>query len=235
MSKTLLAFVCLIVGILLGLAWPHLTDPEHWHELEHMVKAKKAYAAQAAGQGTMKDDWGNDHDGFQGQHPPCMDSKSCPREIRTTDKGDTIYGKAGMDYVNARGGTDHVYGGGAMDQMSGGCGSDFVYGEAGHDHLGGDTKPCRQTGGGNDYLNTADGVDEMHHIETIKGYDGNDTCVLDEDPHDGIMVDECETVVLKDLSNFSGPTPTLTLHAAQNGGQPSGSLPGPGTYHPLKR
>lgn len=199
------------------------------HVGEHLMD-HEAHAAEVATQGTPHDDWGNTHDGFQSQHPACMDRRACPPVIKGTDRADTIYGKSGMDYLNARYGTDHVYGGGAMDQMSGGCGSDFVYGQGGHDHLGGDTKPCRKTGGGNDYLNTADGRDEMHHIESIKGYDGNDTCVLDEDPHDGIMVENCEKVVLKNLPNLSGPTPTFTLRAAQNGGKPSGSLPGPGTY-----
>lgn len=159
-------------------------------------------------------------------NPPCGNPIPCTKDIIGTPSADTIFGHMGWDYVWARGGNDNVYGGKSMDQLYGRDGSDTLIGQYGHDHLFGND--------GNDYLNTVDGKDEPGHVEhilgdSVGGPEGFDKCVLDEDSLDGIILVDCETVVIKPVPGMDSRTPVFAGIAARVEGRVSRYLT-PGTY-----
>ena len=220
--------IVFVVGVVVGLLLPHLLDPHHWHEL----LGEKAHAAPSPiRQGTMGHDWGS-HKGFENQQPLCAQSHTCAKTLRGDDAANTVYGKRGMDWGAFNGGNDVVYGNSGMDQLYGSCGDDKLYGQEGHDHLYGDGQECKTSRGGNDALVTADGVDEIHHIETIDPGLGIDLCTMDEDL-DGIAIspDICEVLRLKDVPGVTGDTPLIRFKEARRGSRaPYDTLPGPGRY-----
>lgn len=137
--------------------------------------------------------------------PDCGNPKPCTGDLKGTKQADLIYGLGGWDWVHSGAGDDVIYGGGSMDQLYANEGDDRLIGGRGHDHLFGDS--------GDDYLNAADGADEPMHVEAtfgdreLLGQSGNDTCVLDEDPQDGVVIGGCEKVVIRSVPGLDGGTP----------------------------
>jgi hypothetical protein len=174
--------------------------------------------------GTYKHEW---TPGIHRNNPPCSKAVPCTRDIIGTTSEDRIFGHSGWDYVVSRQGRDRVLGGKNMDQLYGNRGPDRLIGQYGHDHLFGNE--------GRDYLNTADGVDEPGHVEHILGDsvepapDAFDECVLDEDSRDGIILVDCELVVIKRVADMVGKTPVFEGIAAREENQPSYYLT-PGRY-----
>jgi len=83
--------------------------------------------------------------------------------------GNTIYGEAGNDYIDAGSGNDTVYGGAGKDTIYGEAGNDTVYGEAGDDWIEGDLDNDLLRGGAdNDWLIGGAGNDKLF------GEDGDD-------------------------------------------------------------
>jgi Ca2+-binding RTX toxin-like protein len=78
-----------------------------------------------------------------------------------TQNGDSIYGTAVSDDIDAQGGVDYVYAGDSGDDVTGGGSGDYLYGDAGDDRLDG--------GGGNDNLYAGGG---NHNV--LLGGDGDD-------------------------------------------------------------
>lgn len=137
--------------------------------------------------------------------PDCGHPKPCSGDLKGTHGADLIYGFGGWDWMNSGPGNDVLIGGPAMDQLYADDGRDVLIGGPGHDHLFGDD--------GDDYLNAADGADEAMHVEAaygdreLKGQVGNDVCVLDEDPRDGIAIGSCDKLVIRSVPGLDGETP----------------------------
>jgi RTX calcium-binding nonapeptide repeat (4 copies) len=174
--------------------------------------------------GTYKHEW---TPGIHRNDPPCSKAVPCTRDIIGTTSEDRIFGHSGWDYVVSRQGQDRVWGGRNMDQLYGNSGADRLIGQYGHDHLFGNE--------GRDYLSTADGVDEPGHVEHILGDSAEpapeafDKCVLDEDSREGIILVDCELVVIKGVAGMDGKTPVFEGIAAHAENQPSYFLT-PGEY-----
>ena len=84
-------------------------------------------------------------------------------QLTPTDWGDTVYGMAGNDMINALGGDDQIFGGDGADTLYGGAGNDWVDGGSGADKMFG--------GLGNDtYV-----VDNKSDVASEVGGDGVDT------------------------------------------------------------
>jgi RTX calcium-binding nonapeptide repeat (4 copies) len=136
---------------------------------------------------------------------PDCDAKPCTGDLKGTKRADLIFGYGGWDWVHSGDGDDVIYGGPGMDQLYANDGDDVLIGGSGHDHLFGDS--------GDDYLNAADGHDEPMHVEAafgdreLQGQTGNDTCVLDEDVNDGIVIGSCEKLVIRPVPGLDGETP----------------------------
>lgn len=137
--------------------------------------------------------------------PDCDNPKPCTDDLKGTKRADLIYGLGGWDWINSGAGDDVLIGGGSMDQLYADAGDDVLIGGDGHDHLFADA--------GDDYLNAADGRDEPGHLEAafgdreLKGQTGTDTCVLDEDSVDGIVIGSCEKLVIRPVPGVDGETP----------------------------
>lgn len=89
---------------------------------------------------------------------------------------DTLYGRAGWDWLDGGAGNDTIYGGDNNDIIIGGAGNDNLYGEAGDDYLAAVSgNDVLRGGDGNDTLVGAGGGDSMI------GGNGNDTLLLAQD------------------------------------------------------
>jgi hypothetical protein len=173
-----------------------------------------AVAYAAVMQGTKHSDWGPakgtsdgspDHPNWPMPHD-CGDGKHDRHDTRRgdmtgTDGPDHLRGHDGCDFFWAGGGNDVVRLGPEMDAGYAGMGNDRVFGGRGHDHLFGDAGPDR--GGGNDYLDTRDGINEPGNQEEVRGGPGFDRCFLDADKTDGVKFAECEK--LNGVKNPFGP------------------------------
>jgi Ca2+-binding RTX toxin-like protein len=132
----------------------------------------------------------------------------------------------GWDYMHGANKSDVLYGYDGMDQMYGKAGDDRIIGGKGHDHAWG--------GPGDDYINVSDGQDEPANREEVHG-DGvdmpngtKDYCVVDEDPNDGVIANQCETLVIKDIGL---PGDTLVSRSEKLALEHKGTFYSPGTYH----
>lgn len=162
-------------------------------------------ASVAATTNTIKGTNNNDITPKPKRMLPDCHAKPCTDDLKGTRGPDLIYGLGGWDWVNSGAGADVLIGGPGMDQLYADGGDDVLIGGAGHDHLFADA--------GDDYLNAADGRDEAMHLEAafgdreLKGQAGNDTCVLDEDSKEGIVIGSCEKLVIKPVPGVVGETP----------------------------
>lgn len=98
-----------------------------------------------------------------------------------TNEADSIYGKAGDDYLSGFDGNDYLYGGHGKDTLYGGDGSDNLFGENGQDKLfGGYGNDVVAGELGNDTLYGQQGNDILHggyDDDLLYGGSGNDFLV----------------------------------------------------------
>lgn len=163
---------------------------------------------------------------------PDCEARPCTGDLKGRHGPDLIYGLGGWDWVHSGAGDDIIYGGPGMDQLYANEGDDRLYGQGGHDHLFGDS--------GDDYLDAADGADEPMHVEAafgdreLQGQTGNDTCVLDEDSRDGIVIGSCETLVIKSVPGVEGETPWGKTQEGVMSGKGVEGYVTPGTYRNVR-
>ena len=170
--------------------------------------------------GTQGHDWGANKE----VNPPgCSQANPCGHLIQGTLGDDRIYGHAGWDWIGAKSGNDVVFGGPGMEQMYGDHGRDKLHGGRGHDHLFGESN--------NDKLFLQDGQDEPGHVEQAMGGYGTDYCVVDEDPRDGLIIGDCDTLMIKDVKDMTGATRIARGVSAYERGEFIPKKFYPGTYH----
>lgn len=100
-------------------------------------------------------------------------------EKEEKDRGLTLNGGDGNDYIDGGVGNDKLFGGKGHDELYGGAGADTIYGDDGNDLIfGGEDNDTIYGGKGKDSIEGGNGNDEIYggaDNDTIEGGEGNDS------------------------------------------------------------